>query len=274
MPIKRKKDNILVVAILLMTLVFAGCRSTKRESASHVTDELLPLIQQMQALSPVEGSLSGKLSLEAAIGEKSISVGGSLGVEKGAGLHLAATALGLFEVARLEAATVDFCLINKVGKEYARVDYSPSSLLGQIGLRYNTLQAVFLNEPFMPDGSDFYSSLSKMTLLRDGNSIIAVTPEYKNMRFTFSFDISSGELSRTEGVYNNKVKVTCCYSDFDKLGNRTFPTRINLEISGVGEPVKLCFYLSNLKEGRYTFKKSNLSSYKKMDIADIIKALD
>ena len=274
MPIRRKRDNILLAAFLLMAILLTGCRSTRKEEAAQATGELLPMVQHMQALSPVEGGLSCKLNVDAAIGAKSLSVGGTMGVEKGVGLHLAATALGLFEVARLEAAQVDLCLINKMGKEYARIDYSPASPLGQAGLRYAVLQAVFLNEPFMPDGSDFGSSLAKMTFVREGNSIMAVTPEYRNMRCVFEFDIASGELRRTEGIYNNDVKITCEYSDFGKLGNRSFPARMNLEIQGLEITVKLNFMLSNLKEGRYTFKRISLSSYKKMDIAEIIKALD
>lgn len=274
MPIKRKNSKTQLLFLVLFALLLAGCRSTKKVSVAPESGKLLPLLQQMQALRPIEGALSSKLKIEAELGEKKLSVGGTIGIERGRGLHMAATALGLFEVARLEATPVNFCVINKVGKEYTLSDYSPASLLGQVGLKYAMLQAVLLNEPFMPDGSDFASSLHKMTILREDNYIVAITPEYKKMQYTFRFDAATGELKSVSGVYNNKVRVICDYSDFEKLDKRTFPGKISIEIQGITTPAKLNLRLSSLKEGRYTFKKSNLSSYKKKGIKEIIKALE
>lgn len=275
MPIKRRKNRALLpVCLLFVMLLFAGCRSTKREAASPETVRLQTAVQQMQALLPIEGSLSGKLKIEALLGEKSLSVGGTIGIEKGVGLQLSATALGLFEVARLEATPAELFLINKVGKEFASVDYSTSSLLGKTGLTYDLLQSVLLNEPFIPGGDGFYASLTKMTLMHEEGNIVAVTPECDNMRYTFVFDAATGELRSSEGVYNDRVRVTCRYSDFKQLDKRTFPTKIDFEVQGVGTPIRLSLRLSNLKEGGYTFKRSSLSSYKKINVKDIIKALD
>ncbi|MBR5335815.1 MAG: DUF4292 domain-containing protein [Bacteroidaceae bacterium] len=274
MPIKRRRNKIPFISILFLALLLAGCRSTKKDGLPSGANNLLPLVQQMQALQPIEGSISGKLKMEALLGEKKLSVGGTLGVEKNTGLQLAVTALGLFEVARVESTPVDICLINKVGKEYARADYSPSSPLGAAGLSYNLLQAVFLNEPFMPDGTDFYDSLSKITLLREDGNIIAVTPEHNKMRYTFTFDAATGELRCTEGVYNGEVRIMCHYSEFEKLDKRTFPSRMKFEIQGAGTPVELYLHFSNLKEGRYSFQRTALSSYRKKDIKEIIKALE
>lgn len=274
MPIKRRKDSLQLVALLFVALLFTGCRSARREAVSPETVRLQTAVQQMQAMLPIDGSLSGKLKIEASLGEKSLSAGGTLGIEKGVGLQLAVTALGLFEVARLEATPEGLSIINKVGKEYASADYSASSLLGQAGLTYGILQSVLLNEPFMPGGDDFYASLSKMALMREEGNIVAVTPEYDNMRYTFVFDASTGELHSSEGVCNGKVRVTCRYSDFKQLDRRSFPTKIDFEVHGTGTPIRLSLRLSNLKEGHFAFKRSSLSSYKKIDAKEIIKALD
>ena len=274
MPIKRRKDSLPLVALLFVALLFTGCRSTRREAVSPETVRLQTAVQQMQAMLPIDGCLSGKLKIEASLGEKSLSAGGTLGIEKGVGLQLAVTALGLFEVARLEATPEGLFIINKVGKEYASADYSASSLLGQAGLTYGILQSVLLNEPFMPGGDDFYASLSKMTLMREEGNIVAVTPEYDNMRYTFVFDASTGELRSSEGVSNGKVGVTCRYSGFKQLDRRSFPTKIDFEVQGTGTPIRLSLRLTNLKEGHFAFKRSSLSSYKKIDAKEIVKALD
>ena len=275
MPKRKNRDNILLVALLLMMLLVTGCRSTRNAQGMSQTGSLVPLVQQMQALSSVDdGALSGKLKIEASVGANTFSVGGNIGIERGVGLQLAATALGLFEVARLEATPVDICLVNKVAKEYARADYSPASLLGQAGLRYNTLQAVFLNEPFLPDGKSFLDSLTKLTLYREGGNIVAVTPEYKKIQYTFTFDASTGELRRSEGVYNKSIRVVCDYSDFKQIAERSFPSKIDFEIQGLGQPLKLGLRLSNIKYGNYKFKKNSLSSYRQITVDELLKGLD
>jgi hypothetical protein len=46
-----------------------------------------------------------------------------------------------------------------------------------------------------------------------------------------------------------------------------------LSIDGLGTPLALTLKLSNLKVGRYVFKNSNVASYKKMELSNIIRSL-
>ena len=274
MPNQRKKrDNKQLVIFLSLIMLLVGCRSSKEGRKTSDVDKLIPLIEQMQAMQPVADNLSAKTNFEAIIDAKSVSAGGTINIEKGVGLQISATALGLFEVARIDATPVELLLINKVGKEYARSDFSPVSLLGQVGVTYDVLQSLFMNEPFLPAGENFYTSISKVELYRENDNIVAKTPIYKNIYYIFTFDSLTGELRRTEGVYNNKIRVICNYSDFKSLKNRTFPEKLEIEVQGIEKPIKLNFKLSNIKEGRGKFTKSNLSSYKKIDVNEIIKVL-
>lgn len=266
-----RRKGIKYILLIFVLLLLAGCRSAKRDGAGVAYHQL----QQMQALKPLPKSLSAKLKLSAEVGVKPLSSGGSLKIQDGHGINIGITALGIFEVAYLQFTPVDAFLVNKVGKEYAVLNYSEVAFLGQAGIDYYMLQNVLMNRPFSPDGSNFVDALPSMGIKRLGDELVVTTPVQNRMQYTFRFSISTGELIETSGMYDNRVKVECKYSDFEKLGEseRSFPTNISVEVNGVGEAMHLNLELSKIKTDDYIFKKGNVSSYKRMELKRLIDSL-
>lgn len=268
-----RKSNII---LLLLFIVFAlvGCRSAKNIKSVTVNDSsLVEQVQQMQALRPIERDITAKVRIQMGVDGKSLSSGGSFSVEQDKGMRIGITAMGLFEVARLDISPSEAIFVNKIGKEYARLSYADTGFLGRIGLDYNILESVLLNKPFSPDGKDFALSLPRMAVFSDSTRIIVNTEKKNNMRYTFCFNPSTGELVRSEGVYNDEVRVICSYGNFVQLTDRTFPRDINLVVEGIGRTIALDLKLSNIKEDIYTFNMSNVGSYKVIDIARIFEIL-
>lgn len=270
-----RKDSQIFLYLMLLLLFFTACRSTKSEksSLSVETRNMLTEVGGMEAVAPVCNNMSAKLRIKAEVGGRSLSSSGSFGVDKEQGMQISISALGLFEIARIEISPMESLLLNKMGKEYVRLDYMSTSVLRQAGLDYDVLKSVLMNEPFSPDGKDFLSALSGMSLSREADNIVVTTPKQKAMQYTFYFNTLTGELRKTTGVYNDRVHLTCNYSDFEKLDGRSFPRNIALEIDGVGAPMMLTLRLSNLKAGKFVFRKSNVDSYDEIDMVDIIESL-
>lgn len=268
-----RRDSHIYICLFISLFLLAACRTAKTEKSNLEISNMVMEVSNFQATAPVCDNLSAKLKIKAQIGEKSLSSSGTFGVEKEQGIQICINALGLFEVARLEVTPKDALVMNRVGKEYVQLDYTSASVLEQAGLNYNILQSVFLNEPFSPDGKDFIDALPNMSFTREGDDILVKTPEVGLMQYTFRFNAHTGELLATNGVYEKKVRVSCNYSDFEKLEGRSFPRNIILSIDGVGTPLALTLKLSNLKVGRYVFKNSNVASYKKMELSNIIRSL-
>lgn len=257
-----------------MLFLLSACRSTKSGTALVKNNTpLLQQLEQMQAMIPVDGDITAKLRMVAGVDGKSLSSKGSFSVDKGNGMRIGITAMGLFEIARLDISVSEACLINKIGKEYAMLNYSENSLLGQAGLNYNILESVLTNSPFSPDGTPFSDAVKHMDISADSAYITVSTGKRDKMNYSFTFKKSTGELIKTEGVYDNTVRVKCEYSDFEKLISRTFPCSIHLVIEGLDKTIGLELELSNVKETVYNFSMSNVSSYKLIELSRIIELL-
>ncbi len=267
-----KRDRILYV-ILLLTLFITGCRSTK-QVADKKGSVTIKDIQAMQALKPLGSSLTAKVRMTATIDDKSFSASGNMKLEPDAGIQIAFTAMGLFEVARLEISPADIRIINKFGREYAQISYDGEGFLRQSGLNYKILEGVFANIIFSPYDATLEEALDDMEVAMLGDDIQLSVPEKNEMRYSFLLDASTGELLRTEGSCRESVTVLCRYSDFEQLDGRTFPQKIDISIDGAGKKINITLKLSNIKTGTFKFVNSDISSYRKMNIANAIKLLD
>lgn len=271
---ERKKNSLSFLLLLLLLFVVAGCRTTKKIGTGNIKGDItLAELSSMPAFLPAPMNISSKLKLTAEVGAKTLSASGTLGIEEDKGVGLGITALGLFEIARIEITPQTALVINKVDNEYASINYSSNSILQQAGLNYDILQAVLLNVPFTTDGSDVLEALTVMDITRVGNDITLVTPQKGTMQYTFLIDAVSGELQKTSGTYNSSVKVNCEYRDFTEIEGRRFPREISLVVDGLDTPLSLKFRLSNIKEGKYKFKNSDTNSMKQMELNAILDAI-
>lgn len=266
------RKNSLYIVLLSVMLFVCGCGTTKRERTSSASNApMLELLQQMPAMRPLNNDITARIRMAATIDDKALSSKGTFCAEQGKGIRIGITALGLFEVARLDLSVDKALLINKMGKEYAALKYSDYGFLKQAGLNYKILEAVLLNRPFSPDGTDFAKAMSRMNIKSDAQHIVVSTGQINNMCYTFYFNTAGGELVKTEGIYDNRVRVTCRYSDFEKLTSRPFPQNMSLVIDGIGSAVGLELNFSNIKETEYVFGVSDTSKYSPIDFSRIIE---
>lgn len=224
-------------------------------------------------MKPVSKCLTAKMKLKADVAGNRFDVGGTLKMEQGKGLQLGITAMGLFEIARLEITPVDAQILNKFGKEYASVAYNDVDFLSKTGLDYNVIESLFSNRIFTPDGSDPDASLNDMNITVGDGEITIVSQAINGMQYTFVINTATGNLVETRGVYNGKVGVVCRYSDFRQFDGRAFPHKMEIAVENAGKPISVEFTLSNLRNTLFAFKKSNTASYKKIEIAELLKSI-
>ncbi len=270
---ERRKNRILLLFVVL-SLVVSGCRSTKSPAEGSIKGNItLSELESMEAFAPAPASIYSKLKLKAEIGDKKLSTSGTLGIEEDKGVRIGITALGLFEIARLELTPTTAQIINKVDSEYASIDYSSIALLKQSGLGYNILQAILLNVPFSPDGATSVEALPTMRITREGNEVSLITPQKGSVQYTFYVDVTTGKLIKTQGLYNETVKVVCLYSDFTSIDGRSFPSNIRLEVEGLATPLKLYLQLGNIRFGNFTFKSTDTRSMERLEFNKLLDAI-
>ena len=65
-------------------------------------------------------------------------------------IHLSLVAMWFMEVVRLLFTPKYLMFVNRMGREYVKVDYADVPYLQQAGVDFYTLQALFWNDVFVP----------------------------------------------------------------------------------------------------------------------------
>lgn len=262
--------NFLTMAVVLLLLIGAnGCASSRKGATAG--DVSVKELKNLPAVNVQLSHLSSKIKLSANIGGKEFSASGSIKIKRGEGLIISINALGgLIEVARLEMSTEKMLLIYRLGREYAEVRYNEVEALERLGINYSMLEAILLNELFTSDGRAVEKELSRMDLSIANGEILLSTERRHGIKYSFCIGQSSGCLQQTNGDYDNRINVSCNYSDFVETGRRPFPRQLHFSVASSTLKIQLTAPKNdNFKLNRTT----ELSSYKKVEISTLLKGV-
>lgn len=263
------------ILLLIFSLLFFASCSTKRAAMGDASvAPLVEIVSSSPAVATERTTLSGGVKLSANIGGKEVSGRGTIRIKENEGVQIGITALGLVEVACIEFLPDTLCFIYKVGKEYACLPYTSVPFLERAGLDYQVLESVLMNRVFAADGKLGAQALETMSFADEGEFFTATTDKENAVVYKFYIEKSTGNLVRSEGVYNSTAKVVCIYSGFEELDGVAFPHIIDLSLEATGMPATLQFKLSNLDADSFEFKRRRIgSSYDRLDIDEILRSL-
>ena len=270
--------NRTAVAILALTLLLVGCRTTQEvvQPKEEKSVDLTALIAGYQAITPDTTSLqylSGNAALSLRVNGSDISLKGKLRIKRGEGVQITITPLGLIEAASIEFLPQKVRLINKLTKKYTEGPYSEASAIGLAGINYNVLEAIFLDYAFLPDGRLAYKGLKEFAVEDKGAQYLVTTKGNTAIRYSFLIDKNSGNLVSMNGNSSTGESIKCDYADFASLGNVSYPNDICINFKG-DAAIKLGFDLSKTSNKSFSFSSRNInSSYRKQSIDDFIKSL-
>lgn len=263
------------ILLLIFSLLFFASCSTKRAAMGDASvAPLVEIVSSSPTVATERTTLSGGMKLSANIGGKEVSGRGTIRIKENEGVQIGITALGLVEVACIEFLPDTLCFIYKVGKEYACLPYTSVPFLERAGLDYQVLESVLMNRVFAADGKLGAQALETMSFADEGEFVTATTDKENAVVYKFYIEKSTGNLVRSEGVYNSTAKVVCIYSGFEELDGVAFPHIIDLSLEATGMPATLQFKLSNLDADSFEFKRRRIgSSYDRLDIDEILRSL-
>ncbi|MGM9675174.1 MAG: DUF4292 domain-containing protein, partial [Bacteroidaceae bacterium] len=125
-----KKYMCRILAMLLVTVVLAGCRSTRKVVGdegtlpSATTPADATVVTRMNAMKRTETAFTSKVNVTLVMGDKDVSVGGTLRMKRDESIQLSLVMLGLMEVGRLELTPDYFMLVDRMNHRYVRKPYS------------------------------------------------------------------------------------------------------------------------------------------------------
>jgi hypothetical protein len=262
-----------------MVALFASCSASKSIKKSHSIEGMTETEFVENAIENASGweALTAKMSLTLDLGGKGeTKVSGTLRIKKGEVVQLSIAPLLGIEVARAEISPDGILVIDRMNKRYVEVSFAEVKALIKADLDFHTLQALFLNELFLPGKGDLTA--------RDASSF-KVEPEAEGVwlnvkrakRFGYHFLTEAPEALLKEsyiGLNGTPYGLRWKYDDFRALERKQFPVDMELAFEGGRKPVKAALALSRLStNGDWEARTEVSKKYEKVELEEILKIL-
>jgi hypothetical protein len=263
---------------VLMVALLASCSATKSIKTSHSIEGMTEKEFVEHVIDNAGGwhALTAKMALSVDLGKGTTKVNGTLRIKKGEVIQMSIAPFLGIEVARAEISPDGILVIDRMNKRYVEVSFAEVEALAKADLDFHTLQALFLNELFLPGKGDLTA--------RDASSF-KVEPEAEGVwlnvkrakRFGYHFLTEAPEALLKEsyiGLNGTPYGLRWKYEDFRSLGKKNFPTDMKLAFEGGKKPVKAAFALSRLSTDADWETRTEISpKYNKVELEEILKLL-
>ena len=268
-----------LLGMVLMVAFLASCSATKSIKKSHSIEGMTETEFVENVIENASGweALTAKMSLTLDLGRKGeTKVSGTLRIKKGEVVQLSIAPLLGIEVARAEISPDGILVIDRMNKRYVEVSFAEVKALAKADLDFHTLQALFLNELFLPGKGDLTA--------RDASSF-KVEPEAEGVwlnvkrakRFGYHFLTEAPEALLKEsyiGLNGTPYGLRWKYDDFRALERKQFPVDMELAFEGGKKPVKAALALSRLStNGDWETRTEVSKKYEKVELEEILKIL-
>lgn len=268
-----------IAGITMLVALLASCSTTKTLKKAHSIEGMNETEYVESVITNAGGwnALTAKMSLSVALeGKGSTKVNGTLRIKKGEVIQMSiAPVLGI-EVARAEIAPDGVLVIDRMNKRYVKVSFSEVKALANADLDFHTLQALFLNELFLPGKgtlSTCDASSYKVEMETDG----VLLDVKKAKRFSYQFLTQAPEALLKESIIaltGTPYRLEWKYESFRPLGQKLFPTNMQVAFKGGKKPVKASMALSRLSMNEDWETRTEVSKrYEKVELEDILKLL-
>ena len=271
--------KIRVIVWVMMVALLASCSSTKPLKKSHSIEGMSESEFVENVIRNAGGwdALTAKMTLAIDLkGKGATKVSGTLRIKKGEVIQMSIAPFLGIEVARAEISPDGVLVIDRMNKRYVEVSFAEVKALAHADLDFHTLQALFLNELFLPGKGDL--ALRDASSFRVGQEQEGILLSVKRAkRFSYQFLTEAPEALLKEsliGLNGTPYVLRWKYADFRQLGQKQFPSDMQLAFEGGKKPVKAAFALSRLSTDSDWETHTEVSKkYEKVELEDILKLL-
>ena len=269
-----------LLTIILLALFMVSCSTTKNAKKAEFIEGLSEAEYWENVLSNCGGmeleALTAKMTLALDLSGKTTKVNGTMRIKKGEVVQLSIAPLLGIEVARAEISPDGVLVIDRMNKRYVRVSFSELQELTNAQLDFHTLQALFLNEIFLPGKKELTSrDFSAFDVELMGKDVRLDVRKAK--RFSYSFLMQGTEALLKEslvGLKDENYGLSWKYENFRSFEQRLFPNTMNLSLQGLKNSMNATFSLSRLSANSNWDSYTKVSDkYEQVKLEDLIKRL-
>ena len=269
-----------LLTIILLALFVVSCSTTKNAKKADFIEGLSEKEYWENVLSNCGGvereALTAKMSLVLDVSGKTTKVNGTMRIKKGEVIQLSIAPLLGIEVARAEISPYGVLVIDRMNKRYVRVTFTELQELTNAQLDFHTLQALFLNEIFLPGKKDLTSrDLLAFDIELVGRDVRLDVRKTKRFAYTFLMQGTEALLKESlVGLKDANYALSWKYENFRSLGQKQFPNTMILSFMGLKKPMNATFSLSRLTANSNWESYTKVSDkYEQVKLEDLIKRL-
>ncbi len=287
---KSIKPVILFALIFVMMPAFSSCKTAKSVAASTKTnnvankttitathskdDAVVELYNKANADIPI---LTSKIAVDAKVGGKEVSANGTLRIKKDEVIQISLQVplLGI-EIGRLEVTPDYILVIDRYHKQYVKAPISELTAKAKTNLDFYSLQALFMNQIFLPGNKAISEKDMQQFNINDTTSNKTTQLTYSDQKLGYTFSLqNNGLLSESLiATQNNSYKLKWDYSSFKNFDNRNFPHNMTINIIGGKTPVKADINLSRISNDSDWDTHTTVSdSYKQISLEEVVKKI-
>ena len=269
-----------LLTIILLALFVVSCSTTKITKKADFIEGLSETEYWENVLSNCGGmgreALTARMSLALDLSGKTTKVNGTMRIKKGEVVQLSIAPLLGIEVVRAEISPDGVLVIDRMNKRYVRVSFSELQELTNAQLDFHTLQALFLNEIFLPGKKGLTSrDFSAFDVELMGKDVRLDVRKTK--RFSYSFLMQGAEALLKEsfvGLKDENYGLSWRYENFRSFEQKMFPNTMKLSLQGLKKPMNATFSLSRLSVNSNWESYTKVSDkYVQVKLEDLIKRL-
>ena len=268
-----------ILGWMVLVLLASSCSSTKtvKKSVSIEGMTETEYVETVISNTSDRSALTAKMALTLNLdGKGDTKVNGTLRIKRGEVIQLSIAPFLGIEVARAEFSPNGILVIDRMNKRYVQVSFADLGTLLKVDWNFHTLQALFLNELFIPGKLQLTSKdVSAFGLEQLPTGIWLDVKKSKRFRYRFLTEAPGGLLlkSRIE-LDGTPYGLSWDYADFQPLDEGHFPSVMNLLLNGGKRPVKVAFKLSRLSTNSDWEVHTQVSDkYEKVELEDLMKIL-
>lgn len=263
----------------LLIIFVSSCSSTKNMKKGTSIGNLseAEYMEELIARSPAWNAVTAKVTLAVDLnGKGSTKVNGTLRLKRGEVIQLSIAPFLGIEIARAEISPDGILVMDRMNKRYVQVSFDELKKLTNADLDFHTLQALFLNELFLPGKKVLTSRDASAFIVRPENENAMI--EVKNTkRFAYRFrtDTNDGLLKESNiGLSGTQYGVNWQYDKFRPLEQKKFPGYMLITFKGGKKPITAAFELSRLSiNSDWTVHTEVPRKYEKVELQDLLKQL-
>lgn len=273
-----KRIYLYACLVLLIALV-ASCSSTKSLKKSDFIGDLseMEYLEKVVSNTADWNALTAKMTVDLNLNGKSTGkVGGTLRIKRGEVIQISLAPFLGIEVGRAEISPDGMLVIDRVNKRYVQVSFDELRKLTNVNLDFHVLEALFLNEMFLP-GKPYLTSRDKSLFDWDIEQAGVILSAKKSKMFSYRFftDAPEGRLMQSRiALTGSAYTLNWNYDKFEPLKQSAFPTYMYVSFEGAKKPSDVTFQLSRLTlQANWEAHTDVSKKYQKVELDELIKIL-